>query len=49
MLVDSFKIDDLVLLHVDDLDIGAADAPNLVCIILEKKTIVLNWVINLDY
>ena len=36
-LIDSFKIDDLVLLHVDDLDIGAADAPNLVCVILEKK------------
>jgi hypothetical protein len=35
--INSFKIGDLVLLKVDDVDRGAADASNLLCIILDKK------------
>ena len=34
--INSFKAGDLVLLPVDGHDLGAADAPNLECVILEK-------------
>jgi len=35
--INSFKIGDYVLLKVDGVDRSAADASNLLCIILEKK------------
>ena len=36
-LINSYKTGDLVLLHTDGIDRGAADAINILCVILEKK------------
>ena len=35
-LINSFNVGDLVLAKQDNVDLGSADAPNLVCIIMEK-------------
>ena len=35
-VINSFKVGDKVLLPVDGVDLGAADAENLLCIILER-------------
>ena len=35
--INALNEDDIVLYKADDVDLGAADAPNIVCIILEKK------------
>ena len=35
--INSFKIGDLVLLKVDDLDRGSVDAANLLCVIMDVK------------
>ena len=37
--INSFKVGDLVLLRTDGVDRGAADAPNIICRILEKKEV----------
>ena len=38
-VTNSFKVGNMVLLATDGVDRGASDAPNLLCIILEKKDI----------
>jgi hypothetical protein len=35
--ISALNVDDVVLFRVDDVDLGAADAPNIMCIILEKN------------
>ena len=35
--INSLNVDDFVLYRADDVDLGAADAPNIVCVILEKN------------
>ena len=35
-LISSFKVGDVVLAKMNNVDLGSADAPNIVCIILEK-------------
>ena len=37
--INSFKVDDKVLLHTEGIDRSSADPVNLLCIILEKKDI----------
>ena len=36
--INALKIGDLVLLRTDAVNRGAADAPNIICRILEKRT-----------
>jgi hypothetical protein len=35
--INALNVDDIVLYRVDDVDLGAADAQNIVCVILEKN------------
>jgi hypothetical protein len=35
--INALNVDDIVLFKVDDVDRGAADPPNIVCVILEKN------------
>ena len=36
--INALNVDDIVLYKADDVDLGEADAPNIVCLILEKTT-----------
>ena len=38
-MINSFKVNNMVLLATDGVDRGASDAPNLLCMIMEKKDI----------
>ena len=42
-LINSFKVGDKVLLPVSAVDLGAADAENLLCVILEKLRVYINF------
>ena len=35
-LISSFNVGDVLLAKMNNVDLGSADAPNIVCIILEK-------------
>ena len=35
--INALNVDDFVLYRADDVDLGAADAPNIVCVILDKN------------